>query len=51
MYKLKKENMTMILPHPTKGVIDFSTASPKLLLELSKTKGYEHLFEKPIKKK
>jgi|AntAceMinimDraft_15_1070371.scaffolds.fasta_scaffold321022_1 hypothetical protein len=49
--KLKKENRTMILFHPTKGDIDFSTASKEFLLELSTTKGYEHLFEKPIKKK
>jgi len=49
--KLKKENLTMKLFHPTKGEIDFSTADYKTLLALSKTKGYEHLFEKPIKKK
>jgi len=41
----------MVLLHPTKGVMDFAKVDHKVLLELSRTNGYKHLFEKPIKKK
>ena len=47
---LKKENLTMVLLHPTMGELDFVKTDPKILLELSKTKGYEHLFEIKNKK-
>ena len=44
MAQLRKEHKNGILNHPKKGIIKLGSAEAKVLTELSKEKGYAHLF-------